>query len=226
MNKQNQELRAFKQVFKEDLRKIVREDDLTLDKLEILSKSALYSNSNSTAVDRYKDLLEVINFTKLADIVYLIAYDKIVSAEQIEDAANHNVDKKKLGELLIGKRHTDKYLQAYGLRDIDFSLNDLTRDLTRHRKETKQRMIAARLISDEFRRIELQINEESKNLYFTDKLGRRGCIDDFTASSFGQFLEIAMYTSKIFSYQMNLTIDSQKRLVKDLLKDARFRTSH
>lgn len=224
MNKQNQELRAFKQVFKEDLRKIVREDDLTLDKLEVLSKSALYSNS--TAVDRYKDLLEVINFTKLADIVYLIAYDKIVSAEQIEDAANHNVDKKKLGELLIGKRHTDKYLQAYGLRDIDFSLNDLTRDLTRHRKETKQRMIAARLISDEFRRIELQINEESKNLYFTDKLGRRGCIDDFTASSFGQFLEIAMYTSKIFSYQMNLTIDSQKRLVKDLLKDARFRTSH
>lgn len=224
MNKQNQELRAFKQVFKEDLQKIVREDDLTLDKLEVLSMSALYSNS--TAVDRYKDLLEVINFTKLADIVYLIAYYKIASAEQIEEAANHNVDKKKLGELLIGKRHTDKYLQAYGLRDIDFSLNDLTRDLTRHRKETKQRMIAARLISDEFRRIELQINEESKNLYFTDKLGRRGCIDDFTASSFGQFLDIAMYTSKIFSYQMNLTIDSQKRLVKDLLKDTRFRTSH
>ena len=215
MNKQNQELRAFKQVFK---------DDLTLDKLEVLSMSALYSNS--TAVDRYKDLLEVINFTKLADIVYLIAYYKIVSAEQIEEAANHNVDKKKLGELLIGKRHTNKYLQAYGLRDIDFSLNDLTRDLTRHRKETKQRMIAARLISDEFRRIELQINEESKNLYFTDKLGRRGCIGDFTASSFGQFLNIAMYTSKIFSYQMNLTIDSQNRLVKDLLKDARFRTSH
>lgn len=224
MNKQNQELRAFKQVFKEDLRKIVREDDLTLDKLEVLSKSALYSNS--TAVDRYKDLLEVINFTKLADIVYLIAYDKIVSAEQIEEAANHNVDKKKLGELLIGKRHTDKYLQAYGLRDIDFSLNDLTRDLTRRSKETKQRMIAARLLSDEFRHIELQINEESKNLYFTDKLGRRRCIGDFTTSSFGQFLDIAMYTSKIFSYQMNLTIDSQKRLVKDLLKDARFRTSH
>lgn len=224
MNKQNQELRVFKQVFKEDLQKIVKEDDLTLDKLEVLSMSALYSNS--TAVDQYKDLLEVINFTKLADIVYLIAYYKIVSAEQIEEAANHNVDKKKLGELLIGKRHTDKYLQAYGLRDIDFSLDELTRDLTRRRKETKQHTIATRLLSDEFRRIELQINEESKNLYFTDKLGRRGCIDDFTASSFGQFLEIAMYTSKIFSYQMNLTIDSQKRLVKDLLKDARFRTSH
>lgn len=224
MNEQTQELRVFKQVFKEDLQNIIREDDLTLDKLEVLSKSALYSNS--TAVDQYKDLLEVINFTKLADIVYLITYYKIVSAEQIEEAANHNVDKKKLGELLLGKRHIDKYLQAYGLRDIDFSLDELTRDLTRHRKETKQRMIAARLISDEFRRIELQINEESKNLYFTDKLGRRGCIDDFTASSFGQFLEIAMYTSKIFSYQMNLTIDSQKRLVKDLLKDARFLTSH
>lgn len=224
MNKQNQELRVFKQVFKEDLQKTIREDDLALDKLEVLSKSALYSNS--TAVDQYKDLLEVINFTKLADIVYLIAYYKIVSAEQIEEAANLNVDQKKLGELLIGKRHIDKYLQAYGLRDIDFSLDELTRDLTRHRKETKQRMIAARLISDEFRRIELQINEESKNLYFTDKLGRRGCIGDFTASSFGQFLNIAMYTSKIFSYQMNLTIDSQNRLVKDLLKDARFRTSH
>lgn len=224
MNKRNQELRAFKQVFKEDLQKIVKEDDLTLDKLEVLSMSALYSNS--TAVDQYKDLLEVINFTKLADIVYLIAYYKIASAEQIEEAANHNVDKKKLEELLIGKRHTDKYLQAYGLRDIDFSLDELTRDLTHRRKETKQHTIAARLLSDEFRRIELQINEETKTLHFTDKLGRRGCIDDFTASSFGQFLEIAMYTSKIFSYQMNLTIDSQKRLVKDLLKDARFRTSH
>lgn len=223
MNEQNQELRSFEQVFKEDLQKILREDDLALDKFEVLSRS-MYRHTR--CIDRYKDLLTVINFTKLADIVYLIASYKIVSAEQIEEAAKRNVDKKKFEELLIGKRHTDKYLQAYGLRDIDFSLDKLTLDLERRRKYTKHRVIAARLLSDEFRRIELQINEESKNLYFTDKIGERRCINDLTASSFEDFLNIAMYTSKIFSYQMNLTIDGQKAIVKDLLKDERFRTNH
>lgn len=222
MNEQNQELRSFEQVFKEDLQKIIREDDLALDKFEVLSRS-MYRHTR--CIDRYKDLLAVINFTKLADIVYLISHYEVVSAEQFERTANY-LDKKKFEELLIGKRRTDKYLQAYGLRDIDFSLDKLSRGLTRRRKYTKQRVIAARLLSKEFRRVELQINEESKNLYFTDKCGRRRCINDFTASSFEDFLNIAMYTSKIFSYQMNLTIDGQKAIVKDLLKDERFRTNH
>lgn len=223
MNEQNQGLRSFEKVFKEDLQTILKEDDLAFDKFEVLSKS-MYRHTK--CIDQYKDLLDVINFTKLADIVYLIASYKIVSAEQIEEAAKHNVDKKKFEELLIGKRHTDKYLQAYGLRDIDFSLDKLTLGLERRRKYTKHCVIAARLLSDEFRRIELQINEESKNLYFRDKNGEIRRISYFTASSFKAFLNIAMYTSKIFHYQMNLTIDGQKRIVEDLLKDWRFRTDH
>lgn len=39
MNEQSQELRSFEQVFKEDLQKIIQEDDLALDKFEVLSKS-------------------------------------------------------------------------------------------------------------------------------------------------------------------------------------------
>ena len=220
MNKQNQELRPLKQISREDLQNIIGRDELTLDKFEVLGNSAMYSNNES--IDQYKELLKVINFTKIADMIYLITSYGIVSTEQIEEAAE---DEKRLADLLARRSYTEKYLQAYNLQDVDFSLDEMNLDLSRRREETKRYIIAAKMLLDELRRIELKIDDTLENLYFTDEEGERRRISNLSISRFEDFLEIATYTSKIFEYQLNFTARDQKKFIASLLKDKRFRTN-
>lgn len=80
MNKRHQELRD-----------LIRKDKFMPEKVKVLSKSPLYGNSR--ALYRYKDLLAVIDFTKIADMLHLITHYGAVSVKKIEDAENEKQSK-------------------------------------------------------------------------------------------------------------------------------------
>lgn len=123
MNKQLQRFRTLKDLIHDN---VLEEDEIMLDKLEALSKQ-LVSYRYSYAVDQYKDLLYEINFTKIADMLHLITEYGIVSTEILEKASKSR-NKKKFIILSLRRSHTDKYLQQYGLQDVDLSLYEIYPD--------------------------------------------------------------------------------------------------
>ena len=210
-----------------------RKDKLMLEKLEVLSKSPLYKRS--TAVDQYKDLFNVINFTKIADMLHLITHYGAVSAEQIKNFENsvefkgtgglqNDDNRKKSVDLLVKKLYTEKYLKQYALKEIDCSLNEMFPKPIGLHDEHRWYTVAARMLSNVFTAIELEINYQSNCLYFIDEDGNRQCINDFSVSSFAEFLEIVLHTSDIFNYQLNWSERDLKKFLADLQEDERFVT--
>lgn len=233
MNKQNQELRSLSQIVQEN----IAADELSSENLEVLSESPLYSNSY--AVDQYKDLLKVIDFTKIADMLHLITHYGAVSAEQIRNFekssevkcikylakySSENSSQKKLEELLIRKLRTDKYLQYYDLQEIDLSLNEMFPNPIGY-DERRWYTVASEMLLNEFRRIDLKIDDRSDCLYFTNDYGERQFVSEFSIGSFAEFLMIMMHTSKIFDYQLDWTKQDLTRLVMSFSTDRRFRTN-
>lgn len=222
MNKQNQELRPLKQISRDDLQNIIGQDELTLDKFEALGNSAMYSNNES--VDRYKDLLKAINFTKIADMTYLVTHYGAISEERIEEATEFE-SKKRLADLLARKSHADKYLKQYDLQKIDNMLDMMFSDPIKSRGKEAWYTVASRMILGAFDGIELAIDKKLENLYFTDEEGERRRVSNFSIASFKELLTITTRTSEIFEHQTDWSEKYLKRFVANLLADDRFRTN-
>lgn len=223
MNEQNQEWQSY-----------IGKDKSLPEKFAVLSKSPLYGHCR--AVDRYKDLLNVINFTKIADMLHLITHYGAVSAEQFKDFENsiglsnassfQNADNyKSLLDLHMKRMYTKKYLKQYNLSEIDCSLNKMFPKPIGLHDEDRWYTVAARMLLNVFMKIDLEINYQSDRLYFIDEDGNRQCINDFSISSFSEFLEIMMHTSDIFNYQLDWSDRDLKKFLANLREDERFVTS-
>lgn len=227
MKEQNYELRSLYAI-------ALDEDECMSEILEVLSKSSLYSNS--TVVDQYKDLMYAINFTKIADMLHLITHYSAVSAEQYKNfersievmSTKHlenNGNQMKRADLLVKRLYTEKYLKQYSLKEIDCSLNEMFPKPIGMNNERRWYTVAARMLLDEFQRIKLQTNNHSCQLFFTDDYGDRQCINDFSASSFAEFLEIVLHTSDVFNYQLDWSERDLKKFLANLQEDERFVTT-
>lgn len=219
MNKQNQELRSLDLIIQENDQKII--DSFLSEKLVVLGESPLYSDSY--AVDQYKDLLYEINFTKIADMLHLITHYGVVSNAQIEKAKRSTL-RKKIEELSIRRSYTEKYLQQYNLRDVGRSLDKIFPNPIGH-DERRWYTVASEMLLNEFRRIDLKIDDRSDCLYFTNDYGERQFVSEFSIGSFAEFLMIVMHTSKIFDYQLDWTKQDLTRLVMSFSTDRRFRSN-
>lgn len=222
MNKQNQKLLPLKQISREDLQNIIGQDELTLDKFEVLGNIAMHSNNES--IDQYKELLKVINFTKIADMTYLVTHYGAVSEERIKESTEFE-SKKRLADLLARKSHADKYLKQYNLQKIDNVLDIMFSDPIKSRGKEVWYTVASRMILDAFNGIELAIDKKLENLYFTDEEGERRRVSNFSIASFKEFLTITTHTSEIFDHQTDWSEKYLKRFVANLLADDRFRTN-
>ena len=209
MNKQNQELQ-----------KTLEEYEFMPENFEI--RSDRLRHVHRIEVDQYKPLFRVINFTKIADMTYLVTHYGAVSAEKIEKAVKFKNDKR-LADLLLRKFRTDKYLQQYNLQEIDNVLDKMIPDPIKSRGKEMWYTVASGMISGEFQGIKLKIDKKSESLYFTDESGRRQCIEHFSIASFIEFLTIVMHTSEIFDYQTDWSERYLKRFVTNLATDERFR---
>lgn len=177
-----------------------------------------------------------INFTKIADMLHLITHYGAVSLEQIENfnksievrctkyLVKDNDNQKKYADLLVKKLYTDEYLKQYSLKEIDCSLNKMFPKPIGMHNEHRWYTVAARMLLDEFQRINLQINERSCQLYFTDDYSERQCINDFSIASFAEFLEIMLRTSELFNYQLDWSERDLKKFLENLQEDERFVT--
>lgn len=213
MNKQNQEL--------QDLIDLIERDEFMSDKVKVLGRSTLYGNS--LALYRYKDLLDVINFSKIADTLHLITHYGAVSKKKMKDAENGN-DLKKLADLTIRRPYTEKYLKQYSLREIDCSLDKMFPNPIGLLDEDRWYTVAARILLNTFMGIELEINHRASRLYFRDEDGTRQYIDHFSESSFAEFLEIVLHTSELFDYQLDWSEKNLKRFLANLRENERFIT--
>lgn len=231
MNKRNQKLRSLSQIVQENSQEIL--DGFLTTRLEVLSESPQYSNS--TAIDQYKDLLYMIDFIKIADMLHLITHYGAVSAEQIENFEKsievkctrhleNNDNQKKRADLMIKRLYTDKYLRRYALQEIDCSLDKMFPKPIGLHDEDRWYTVAARMLLNAFMRIELEINHRASRLYFRDEDGTRQYIDNFSASSFAEFLEIVLHTSELFDYQLDWTEKNLKRFLANLRENERFIT--
>ena len=227
MNKQNQELRSLNQIVQENSQKVF--DDFLSEELEVLGESPLYSDSY--VVDQYKDLLYEINFTKIADMLHLITHYGVVSNAWIEKvtksleytSADAGAKQKTSRDLAIRRLHAEKYLRQYHLREIDRSLGKMFPNPIGY-DERRWYTVASEMLLNEFRRIDLKIDDRPDCLYFTNDYGERQFVSEFSIGSFAEFLMIMMHTSKIFDYQLDWTKQDLTRLVMSFSTDRRFRT--
>lgn len=222
MNKQNQESRSFQEIAQEDSQKTLKEYRLVPENFKILSDRL--KRKRRIEVDRYKSLFEVIDFTKIADMIQLITEYGVVSTEKLAKASKSK-NKKKFILLSLRRQFTDQYLQRYNLQEIDCSLDQLYPEAIGRRDGDGWYTIASNMILDESRRVELKINMHSRCLYFTDNIGERRSIDDFFRRDFIEFLMIAMCTSEIFNYQLVWSEKRLMQLIMQMLNDETFITT-
>ncbi len=216
-----QKFRSFEQISKED-------SEYMPETFDILRNNLMYKNSQ--AVDQYKELFKVINFTKIADMIYLVTHYGVVSNAMIEEAANKknnsnsDIDSDRLVELLRRQIFTNSYLAKYGLTEIDNSFDELYDTPIGLHNRSKWYSVASKMLSGAFKGIQLKIDKLSDKLYYTDADGIRQHIDFFSVSTFSEFLEIAMYTSSIYKYRLDWTESDIKKYVTNLLEDETFST--
>lgn len=208
MNKQNRESRDFEEIAHEDSQKTLEEYKFMPENFEILIDRL--KREYQIEVDQYRSLFEVINFTKIADMIQLITDYGVVSTEQIAKASKSK-NKKKFILLSLRRRFTDQYLQRYNLQEIDCSLDKLYPDAIGRRDGDGWYTIASNLLLDEFTRVELKVNTRSRRLHFTDNVGERRSIGHFSEMVFIEFLMLAMRTSEIFNCQL---VWSKERLIQ------------
>lgn len=227
MNKQNQELRSLNQIVQENSQKVF--DDFLSEELEVLGESPLYSDSY--VVDQYKDLLYEINFTKIADMLHLITHYGAVSNAWIEKvtksleytSSDAGAKQKTSRDLTIRRLYAEKYLRQYHLQEIDRSLGKMFPNPIGY-DERRWYTVASEMLLNEFRRIDLKIDDHADCLYFTNDYGERQFVSEFSIGSFAEFLMIMMHTSEIFDYQLDWTKQDLTRLVISFSTDVRFRS--
>ena len=219
MNEEIQELRSLANVLLESSQEIKEMNQSMFETLEVLSRSPMYRNNK--ALDQYKELCHLINFTKIADMLHLITHYGAVSFKQVEEAANGD-DKKKVTDLMMRRKHASNYCLQYKLEDIDCALDEMYPDPIGLGRNSQWLTVASKMLSNEFSQIKLQIDKLSNRLYYTDNEFVRRRIDYFTVESFSEFLEIVLHTSKTFQFQLDWTEIDLKKYVLNLLENPTF----
>lgn len=208
-------LDRFFNVCAEDMRK---ENFQMFEVLEVMKQTPMYSNSES--FDKYYDLARVINFTKIADMIHLITHYGAISDRMLE-----SVQDEKLASSLSGRKiYSDNYKYQYSLKTIDGALDRAYPDPIGLKDKSKWYSVASRFLTNAFKEVKLQIDKLSYKLYFIDSSGQRTFVEDFTTSSFIDFLEIVLHTSSIFQHQLDWTNDLLTKYVYSLLDSEEFST--
>ena len=186
--------------------------------LEVMRQTPMYSNSES--FDKYYELARVVNFTKIADMIHLITHYGAISERMIESVQ----DEKLASSLLSRKIYSDSYKSQYSLKAIDGALDKAYPDPIGLKDKSKWYSVASRFLTNAFKEVKLQIDKLSYKLYFIDASGQRTFVEDFTTSSFIDFLEIVLHTSDIFQHQLDWTNDLLAKYVYSLLDSEEFST--
>lgn len=208
-------LDRFFNVCAEDMRK---ENFQMFEALEVMKQTPMYSNSES--FDKYYELARVVNFTKIADMIHLITHYGAISDRMLE-----SVQDEKLASSLSGRKiYSDNYKYQYSLKTIDGALDRAYPDPIGLKDKSKWYSVASRFLTNAFKEVKLQIDKLSYKLYFIDASGQRTFVEDFTTSSFIDFLEIALHTSGIFQHQLDWTNDLLTKYVYSLLDSEEFST--
>ena len=186
--------------------------------LEVLARSAQYSASE--AFHKYIGLCDVIDFTKIADMLYLITHYGAVSDLNLQEIS----DEKVASTMISRKIHSDRYLTEYQLPHFDFALDELYREPIGLKDKSRWYSIASSFLTNAFRAVKLQIDKLSDKLYFTNAKNERVFIEEFSIGSFADFLEIVLHTSEIFEYRLDWTNDLIIRYVTSMVEGDQFST--
>lgn len=186
--------------------------------IEVLRKTPMYSDNES--LSQYYELCEVIDFTRMADILHLITHYGVVSQSELESVS----DQKEAGKLLIRKNQSDAYLSKYGLSSFNDGLDQAYPDPIGLRDKSKWYSVASSLLTNSFKSAKVRINKLSNKLYFVNVKGERDYIDSFSLHTFSSFLSIVLHTSSIYKFQIDWTDDLLKRYVASMLESDEFST--
>lgn len=186
--------------------------------LEVLARSAQYSTSE--AFHKYISLCDVIDFTKIADMLYLITHYGAVSDLNLQEIS----DEKVASTMISRKIHSDCYLTEYQLSHFDYALDELYREPIGLKDKSRWYSIASSFLTNAFRSVKLQIDKLSDKLYFTNANNERVFIEEFSVGSFADFLEIVLHTSEIFEYRLDWTNDLIIRYVTSMVEGDQFST--
>lgn len=186
--------------------------------LEVLARSAQYSTSE--AFHKYISLCDVVDFTKIADMLYLITHYGAISDLNLQEIS----DEKVASTMISRKIHSDRYLTEYQLPHFDFALDELYREPIGLKDKSRWYSIASSFLTNAFRAVKLQIDKLSDKLYFTNAKNERVFIEEFSIGSFADFLEIVLHTSEIFEYRLDWTSDLIIRYVTSMVEGDQFST--
>lgn len=218
MSRSNCTYQSLREYFNNEANHILKRNPRMFKTLEVLARSAQYSASE--AFHKYIGLCDVIDFTKIADMLYLITHYGAVSDLNLQEIS----DEKVASTMISRKIHSDRYLTEYQLPHFDFALDELYREPIGLKDKSRWYSIASSFLTNAFRAVKLQIDKISDKLYFTNAKNERVFIEEFSIGSFADFLEIVLHTSEIFEYRLDWTNDLIIRYVTSMVEGDQFST--
>ena len=218
MSRSNCTYQSLREYFNNEANHILKRNPRMFKTLEVLARSAQYSASE--AFHKYIGLCDVIDFTKIADMLYLITHYGAVSDLNLQEIS----DEKVASTMISRKIHSDRYLTEYQLPHFDFALDELYREPIGLKDKSRWYSIASSFLTNAFRAVKLQIDKLSDKLYFTNAKNERVFIEEFSIGSFADFLEIVLHTSEIFEYRFDWTNDLIIRYVTSMVEGDQFST--
>lgn len=218
MSRSNCTYQSLREYFNNEANHILKRNHRMFKTLEVLARSAQYSASE--AFHKYIGLCDVIDFTKIADMLYLITHYGAVSDLNLQEIS----DEKVASTMISRKIHSDRYLTEYQLPHFDFALDELYREPIGLKDKSRWYSIASSFLTNAFRAVKLQIDKLSDKLYFTNAKNERVFIEEFSIGSFADFLEIVLHTSEIFEYRLDWTNDLIIRYVTSMVEGDQFST--
>lgn len=218
MSRSNCTYQSLREYFNNEANHILKRNRRMFKTLEVLARSAQYSASE--AFHKYIGLCDVIDFTKIADMLYLITHYGAVSDLNLQEIS----DEKVASTMISRKIHSDRYLTEYQLPHFDFALDELYREPIGLKDKSRWYSIASSFLTNAFRAVKLQIDKLSDKLYFTNAKNERVFIEEFSIGSFADFLEIVLHTSEIFEYRLDWTNDLIIRYVTSMVEGDQFST--
>ena len=218
MSRSNCTYQSLREYFNNEANHILKRNPRMFKTLEVLARSAQYSTSE--AFHKYISLCDVVDFTKIADMLYLITHYGAISDLNLQEIS----DEKVASTMISRKIHSDRYLTEYQLPHFDFALDELYREPIGLKDKSRWYSIASSFLTNAFRAVKLQIDKLSDKLYFTNAKNERVFIEEFSIGSFADFLEIVLHTSEIFEYRLDWTNDLIIRYVTSMVEGDQFST--
>lgn len=218
MSSTNCTYQSLREYLNKEANRIFERNPRMFKTLEVLSRSAQYSTSE--AFHKYLSLCDVVDFTKIADMIHLITHYGAISDLNLQEIS----DEKLASTMVSRKIYSDRYLAEYKLSHFDYALDELYREPIRLKDKSRWYSIASSFMTNAFRSVKLQIDKLSDKLYFTDANNERVFIEEFSLGSFVDFLEIVLHTSEIFEYRFDWTNDSIIKYVTSMIEGDQFST--